>query len=1129
MPIDIATGAVDLTRDDFSIPGRVPLIWRRHFRSRLIGTHGLLGTGWTTTLFPSLRRREREWHFTSDDGELHVFRDPDETVVRGNRLRLLGAFLELCREGNNWIVTEWDPDSDDIKRFVYSANASPGGVGFCLTSIENVAGDGLWLEWDGQARLQRVSQRVEDRSVVFTYSDQSLIDSAILVTKTGDRVELVSYTYDSLGRLITAVDARGLANRYEYDGQSRLTREIVREGAVYSYKYDHSGRCAYFSGLDRYNEKRLKFLDGTNKTWVTNSRGETSIFERNAAGQITTITDPDGYQRRSEFDENNRLAAQIDPSGAITRYTYDADGNRNSVTDPLGNTYEFFFNAHHQAVRLIDPLGKKWTRSYDADHRLVSIENPMGARWTIEYDEAGNAVVINDPLGHQRRQSFYDGLPYEMTDWMGHVTTFRWDGLGRLIERLGPVGERTGFNYDAVGNVVDAYLPDGGQLHATYDGAGNLTSVTNAKGETTRMRYGPCRRLLERTDALGRTVRYEWGTEPNHLDAIVNESGDRHTYVRNRRGHVIREIFFDGREQSYECDAAGRRVSFTNGNGETIRFRRDLTGRLVQQVSAEDFATSFDYDAAGRLIAAATPDSLVKCRYDDAGRLVEEHQDEQWVRTEYNAAGEVVRIRTSLGHEVKSDLDPNGRLRALQTAGGHTIEFERDPRGLEVGRVTNGRLRLRQQFDSMGRLVTQQVQLARDEEPEPRRAALSSHRSLPSRKFHYDADSLLIGIEDKQWGPTNYVYDPVERLISVSRGQGPNERFEYDGTDNLTRVRQSGSALRDETFAYSQGGRLVVDGEGHRDYDAAGRLVRRTRQRNGISAVWQYSWDSQGQLRAIRLPNGTQWEYKYDAFGRRVKKNGPDGTRRFLWNRDVVIHEFEDGGRATAWITQIGGFIPLAKIQRDAVYTAFVDHLGTPRELIDDDGRIVWMGCHDAFGHTTPLAADVVCDLRFQGQWCDPESGLHYNRFRYYDPSSGRFISPDPTEVAGGLNEYAYGPNPVSWVDPLGLTSKPGCPESEDGDAPQYFIEDGVRRAVAARERGSPTVPAIIHEPGKPPVTADIPLSQLNSPKPIVPRDQRMVNTLMQPGPPPPISVSPMPGPVPTVPLADVKLVKARP
>jgi len=77
--------------------------------------------------------------------------------------------------------------------------------------------------------------------------------------------------------------------------------------------------------------------------------------------------------------------------------------------------------------------------------------------------------------------------------------------------------------------------------------------------------------------------------------------------------------------------------------------------------------------------------------------------------------------------------------------------------------------------------------------------------------------------------------------------------------------------------------------------------------------------------------------------------------------------------------------------------------------------------------------------IRFQGQWHDPETGLHYNRFRYYDPDVGRFIHQDPIGLNGGINTYQYAPNPTNWIDPFGLTgarstqSGPNIPGGSSG------------------------------------------------------------------------------------------------
>ena len=101
-------------------------------------------------------------------------------------------------------------------------------------------------------------------------------------------------------------------------------------------------------------------------------------------------------------------------------------------------------------------------------------------------------------------------------------------------------------------------------------------------------------------------------------------------------------------------------------------------------------------------------------------------------------------------------------------------------------------------------------------------------------------------------------------------------------------------------------------------------------------------------------------------------------------------------------------------------------HLGTPRELTSQQGKLVWKARYKTYGNVAEKdVEEVENNLRFQGQYFDEETGLHYNRHRYYDPTLGQFTTQDPIGLLGGVNNYQYAPNPVGWVDPLGLSAKP--------------------------------------------------------------------------------------------------------
>ncbi len=120
-----------------------------------------------------------------------------------------------------------------------------------------------------------------------------------------------------------------------------------------------------------------------------------------------------------------------------------------------------------------------------------------------------------------------------------------------------------------------------------------------------------------------------------------------------------------------------------------------------------------------------------------------------------------------------------------------------------------------------------------------------------------------------------------------------------------------------------------------------------------------------------------------------------------------------------------------------AITYLHTDHLATPRKATNEAGQVVWQWESEAFGNALPDSSGVEVNLRFPGQYYDQETGLYYNYFRYYDPSTGRYITSDPIGLYGGLNTYGYvGGNPINYFDPTGQ-----CP---------WCVAAGVGAGVAA-------------------------------------------------------------------------------
>ncbi|MDR3411773.1 MAG: RHS repeat-associated core domain-containing protein [Formivibrio sp.] len=280
------------------------------------------------------------------------------------------------------------------------------------------------------------------------------------------------------------------------------------------------------------------------------------------------------------------------------------------------------------------------------------------------------------------------------------------------------------------------------------------------------------------------------------------------------------------------------------------------------------------------------------------------------------------------------------------------------------------------------------------------------------------------------------------------------EAFSHDPAGNLL----SQAPALDGDRVNVKGNRLLMQGDAHYDYDAYGNLIRE-RRGAGQRLVTEYKYDAQHRLIEAQLPNGQAATYRYDAFGRRIEKTVAGKTTEFIWQGERLIAESATG-HYRSYVYEPGTFRPLAMLDGEGPSQALpyyyqLDHLGTPQELTSSAGAILWSARYKAYGNVAKLeVAEVDNPLRFQGQYFDAETGLHYNRHRYYNPGTGRFLTPDPIKLAGGLNNYRYVPNPTGWVDPLGLETCPGGKKCSQGIA-----EDP--EASAKVDDSEPTVPNV--------------------------------------------------------------------
>jgi RHS repeat-associated protein len=551
-------------------------------------------------------------------------------------------------------------------------------------------------------------------------------------------------------------------------------------------------------------------------------------------------------------------------------------------------------------------------------------------------------------------------------------------------------------------------------------------------------------------------------------------------------------------------------------------------------------SSRYRYDPMGRLIEATTDGGARSVlAYDAVGQLRREEGLGQGARSvvqhRYDVLGNRVQSMLPDGRNLHWRYYGSGHLHQVQVDGHVICDIERDALHRERTR-TQGALHSRYEHDGLGRRIAQGTwRGAPDAEgnaegegtPGGVDDGWPQAPMVLSRFYDYDRAGNLHAMRDLRYGATRYRYDPLGRL-SAALQSGHEARFSFDPAHNLieassAHARASAGRVRDN--------RLEVLGERRFRYDTHGNLIEKKIGRHTTIGL---VWDVEHQLRAARVTrNGLSqtFEYRYDAFGRRVAKKDAFGQTLFVWDGNLLLSEAR-GGRKTLYLYEPHSFIPLAQLSDDDALAPTVaeetappatrneeedeeaelnwnprearrrferqmqraqrtirlatraaasaqpaprrdlsyeietqpkrwqtryyhtDHLGTPRELTDEAGQIVWRARYEAWGNTLSeewlpeqqtrepnaippdprhaaaqakkakaLAEQhhLTQNLRFQGQYFDAETGLHYNRFRYYDPDVGRFVSQDPIGLAGGDNSYLYAFNPTGWVDPTGL------------------------------------------------------------------------------------------------------------
>ena len=370
-------------------------------------------------------------------------------------------------------------------------------------------------------------------------------------------------------------------------------------------------------------------------------------------------------------------------------------------------------------------------------------------------------------------------------------------------------------------------------------------------------------------------------------------------------------------------------------------------------------------------------------------------------------------------------MSPVSTLKTKTAKANGRLKYKRNLLGLEIERQVSGGIVSRWEYDEAGRPLSQKVQA---------RAHTTRHQ-----RYQWNVNDRLHGmINELTGGKTTYHHDAFGNLAWAKYEDGAYDYKLPDEVGNLYKTKDR----RDRK--YGPGGQLLQDDQWRYSYDEEGNLVSKT----GKAGTWRYEWQGNGMLKRAISPGRTETEFIYDALGRRTAKIHQGKITRFVWDGNVPLHEWQydldnspepivaDIGmlryekpepvntqQLATWVFENGTFIPSAKIEGDRQYSIVCDYLGTPVEAYDEAGERVWKCELDIYGNVRNLEGRrSLIPFRFQGQYEDEETGLYYNRFRYYSPIEGMYMSQDPIGLDSEVyNFYSYVDDTINIIDPLGL------------------------------------------------------------------------------------------------------------
>ncbi|EFB4173949.1 UNVERIFIED_CONTAM: RHS element core protein [Escherichia coli] len=881
--------------------------------------------------------------------------------------------------------------------------------------------------------------------------------------------EGLDYRFEYGQDRVTITDSLNRREVLYTEGEGGLKRVVKKEhadGSITRSEYDEAGRLkAQTDAAGRRTEYRLHMASGK-LTSVILPDGRTVRYGYNSQRQVTSVTYPDGLRSSREYDEKGRLAAETSRSGETTSYSYDDPASElpTGIQDATGSTKQMAWSRYGQLLAFTDCSGYTTRYEYDRYGQQIAVHREEGISTYSSYNPRGQLVSQKDAQGREIR--------------------YEYSAAGDLTATVSPDGKRSTIEYDKRGRPVSV-TEGGLTRSMGYDAAGRITVLTNENGSQSTFRYDPVDRLTEQRGFDGRTQRYQYDltgkltqSEDEGLITLWHYDASDRITRRTVNGEPAEQWQYDDHGWLTEIShlSEGHRVAVHYGyddkgrlTGERQTVENPETGELLWQ-----HETTHAYNEQG-LANRVTPDSLPPVEWLTYGSgylagmklggtpLVEYTRDRlhrETVRSFGSRAG------SNAAYELTSTYTPAGQLQSQHL---NSLVYDRDYGWNDNGdlvRISGPRQTREYGYSATGRLESVRT-LAPDLDIRIPYATDPAGNRLPDPELHPDS-TLTVWPDNRIAKDAHYVYhyDEYGRLTEktdripagvIRTDDERTHHYHYDSLHRLVHyIRiQYEEPLVESRYLYDPLGRRMAKRVWRRERDLTGwmslsrkpeetwygwdgdRLTTVQTDTTRIQTVYQPG--SFAPLIRIETDNGEREKAQCRSLAEKIQQEGSEDGHGVVFPAELVglLDRLEGEIRANCvssesrqWLAQCGLTVERLAAQIEPVYLPerkihlyHCDHRGLPLALISEDGNTAWSAEYDEWGNqlNEENPHHLHQPYRLPGQQYDKESGLYYNRHRYYDPLQGRYITPDPIGLRGGWNMYQYPLNPIQVIDPMGL------------------------------------------------------------------------------------------------------------